>query len=72
MKPINFVTPHEEFCFNTAVYFTGIRGRTPKHRTREEFDSFQEAIDYATTFNDKRTMIYAVNAVGNNAHICNS
>ena len=31
-----------------------------------------DAKAYAATYGDKRTMVYAVNALGNSAHICNA
>ena len=68
---MNFQTPHEKFCFETATHFIAVRGRGAK-RTRERFSGFQESVNYASSFNDGRTMIYAVNALGNSAHICNA
>tara|TARA_R110000796_G_scaffold94486_1_gene199350 strand:- start:1799 stop:2008 length:210 start_codon:yes stop_codon:yes gene_type:complete len=69
---MNFQTPHEKFCFETATHFTAVRGRTESQRTNFRFCDFQEAIDYASTHSDGRTMIYAVNVLGNSAHICNA
>ncbi len=68
---IDFQTPHERYCFETATHFTACRGRGAK-RTKVRFTEFQEAIDYAHEQGDKRTMIYAVNVLGNAAHICNA
>ena len=62
---------HEQFCFDTAVSFNAIRGFGNK-RIRKEFTTFDDAIAYAATFGDNRTMIYAVNDLGNNAHITNA
>jgi hypothetical protein len=62
---------HEQFCFDTAVKFTAVRGMGAK-RTRKDFTTFDDAKEYAATFGDKRTMIYAVNDLGNNAHITNA
>ena len=66
-----FQTPHEQFCFETATHFTACRGRGAT-RTRETFDTWAEAVAYAQTQGDGRTMLYAVNALGNNAHISNA
>jgi len=66
------MTPHEEFCFNTAIYFTAVRGRTPSQRIKKQFKSLEDAKAFAAEFGDCRTMIYAVNELGNNAHICNA
>lgn len=68
---IIFQTPHEKFCFETATHFVAVRGRG-NQRTREDCASMDAAKDYAAGFNDKRTMVYAVNALGNSAHICNA
>jgi len=69
---MNFQTPHEKFCFETATHFTAVRGRTPSQRTKVRFCEFQDAINYAAQHGDNRTMIYAVNVLGNSAHICNA
>lgn len=66
------LTPHEQFCLDTADHFTVVRGRTPKQRTRERASSLDEAKALAAKHGDGRSMIYAVNAAGNNAHICNA
>ena len=62
---------HEAFCLNTATSFSAVRGRGA-NRTRKDFMSLEAAQAYATTFGDKRTMIYAVNGLGNSAHILNA
>lgn len=62
---------HEQFCFDTAIMFTAVRGFGTK-RVRKEFASFDEAVAYGATYGDKRTMIYAVNDLGNSAHITNA
>jgi len=62
---------HEEFCFKTAIMFVAIR-RIQGTKTRAEFTTIDEAKEYGGTFNDGRTMIYAVNNLGNNAHITNA
>lgn len=67
MKSLN---SHEAFCFATAATFSAVRGRGAS-RTRENFTSFDDAKAYAAQFGDKRTMVYAVNDMGNNAHIGN-
>ena len=65
------LTSHEQFCLDTADYFTAIRGRTPASRTRKEFATIDEAAEYAAGFGDGKTMIYAITETGNSAHICN-
>jgi hypothetical protein len=70
---MTFINPHEEFCFNTATSFAAVRGRIAAGtRTRKVFSSIDEATAYAQTFSDKKTMIYAINALGNSAHIFNA
>ena len=66
-----FETPHERFCFETATHFTAVRGRGQSRR-REQFTTFQDAWLYAAEFEGKLTMIYAINDLGNSAHICNA
>lgn len=68
---MTFTNAHEEYCFNTATSFSAVRGLGYK-RTRVDFNTFDKAKEYAIKFSDKRTMIYAINDLGNNAHICNS
>ena len=68
-----FDNPHEQFCFDTATHFSAVRGRIAAGtRTREEFTSLEAAKEYADGHGDGRTMIYAINALGNSAHICNA
>lgn len=61
---------YEQNCFDNATSFTAVRG-LGSNRTRKDFNSFDDAKSYAQTYNDKRTMVYAVTADGLNAHICN-
>ena len=68
---MNFTNPHEEYCFNTATSFSAVRG-IARTRKRQDFLTFEEALKYAEQFDDNKTMIYAINDLGNNAHICNS
>lgn len=63
---------HQLHCLNNAVYFTAVRGRNPSTRTRVQFDTIEEAQHYGRTFEDGRTMIYAVTAKGNADHILNA
>lgn len=62
----------QAYCFANAAYFTAIRGRDPRSRSRLEFASFDEAQKYARQFSDGRTMIYAVTAKGCSDHIANA
>jgi hypothetical protein len=68
---MTFTNTHEQFCFDTAVEFSAVRGFGGK-RTRKNFTQYQDAIKYAQTYGDKRTMIYAINAIGNSAHLLNA
>lgn len=68
---ITFTNPHEQFCYETAIKFSAIRGYGAK-RTRQEFTSAEDAKTYAKTFGDNKTMIYAINDLGNFAHIFNA
>lgn len=59
----------DAYCIANAAYFTAIRGRNPLTRSRVEFDSLDAAKEYAASFNDKATLIYAVTAHGRSAPI---
>lgn len=70
---MTFDNPHEQFCFDTATHFSAVRGRIAAGtRTREFFKTLDAAKAYGETYGDKRTMIYAVNSLGNSAHVCNA
>ena len=63
----------EQHCLTNAQYFTAIRGSRPSQRIRKEFDTLDQAIEYAEkTYGDNRTMIYAVTETGSHAHIQNA
>lgn len=64
--------PHEEFCLAQATHFVAARGRTPTQRTRETFATLPEALIFAAGHGDGKTMIYAITALGNSAHITNA
>ena len=63
--------PHETFCLDNAVSFTAVRGFGAK-RIRTDHATKAEAEAKAKTYGDGRTMIYAITAQGNSAHICNA
>jgi len=67
---VHFQTPHEQFCFETATGFNAVRGRGVS-RIKETFSTFASALEYADQYVDGRTMLYAINDMGNSAHICN-
>lgn len=66
------INPHEEFCLATAVLFTAVRGASPKSRVRYDVKTLDAAKAVGASYGDGRTMIYAINALGNSAHICNA
>jgi len=66
------MTPHEKHCFENAAYFTTVRGRSPVNREKHRHLTFEQAQEYAKSWGDGRTMIYAVTGSGRDAHICNS
>lgn len=68
---MNDLDTRQAHCFANAAYFTAIRGRDPRNRSRLEFASFDEAQQYARQFDDGRTMIYAVTSKGGSDHIAN-
>lgn len=61
-------TPYEQDVIDNAVEFTAVRG-VRSNREVERFATLQEAIAFAP--GDKRTMIYAVDANGLQAHVQN-
>jgi hypothetical protein len=63
--------PHETFCLTNASIFTAVRG-FGRNRTRTEHATRSEAEAEAAKHGDGRTMIYAITAQGNSAHICNA
>ena len=63
-------TPHEQFCFDTATHFTACRG-IGVSRTKRTFDTWPDAVTYAKSHGDGRTMLYAINDLGNSAHVGN-
>ena len=69
MKPL---TIHEEFCLRNAAHFVAARGRTPRDRTRQQFETLPEAQAFGAAIGDGRTMICAVTALGHSAHITNA
>jgi hypothetical protein len=71
-KNMTNLDTRQTFCLDNAVYFTAIRGRRPSTRTRMQFDTIEEAKQYAQQFGDGCTMIYAVTAKGSSDHIVNA
>jgi hypothetical protein len=65
-------TTHEQNILDRSAYFTAVRGRQVRDRTREVFATMAEAVAYAEAHGDGRTMIYAVTAEGRDAHIRNA
>jgi hypothetical protein len=63
--------PHEAMCLATATHFTACRGYG-NNRVRYDCKTMDEAVAVGEGFGDGRTMIYAVNALGNSAHIRNA
>jgi hypothetical protein len=62
----------EQNCLDNAQYFTAVRGNRPSQRTKQQFDTLDQAIEFAKTYGDNRTMIYAVTETGSHAHIQNA
>jgi len=67
---MEFTTPREKEVYSNAVAFTAVRGRGAQ-RVRFDCATIEEAALWAAEFGDSRTMIYAIDALGGNAHICN-
>jgi len=67
---MEFTTPREKEVYDSAVAFTAVRG-IGDQRVRFDCQTIEEAFALAAEFGDRRTMIYAIDALGGNAHICN-
>ena len=65
-------TTHEIFCMENADHYVAVRGSKPSNRIRREFPSLAAARAFAAAFGDRRTMLYAVTALGHSAHIENA
>lgn len=64
-------TTYETECLKAAISFTAVRG-FGRNRTREEFQTIEAARAAAAKHGDGRTMIYAITATGQSAHIENA
>lgn len=64
-------TTYEADCLAAAVSFTAVRGLGAK-RKREEHPSLEAARAAAKVYGDGKTMIYAITALGQSAHIENA
>lgn len=68
---INALEDFDRYCIQNATHFRCVRGLNPLTRTRENFPSLEQAKQYAATFGDRRTIIYAVTSNGRAAAIAN-
>lgn len=64
-------TTYEADCLANAVSFTAVRGLGAK-RQREDHPTLEAARAAAAKYGDRRTMIYAITATGQSAHIENA
>lgn len=64
-------TTYEADCLKNAVSFTTVRG-FGRNRTREDHATIEAAREAAARHGDGRTMIYAITANGQSAHIENA
>ena len=65
------MTGHEIFCLDNAASFTAVRGLGAR-RVRTEHETLDDALTEEARYGDGRTMIYAITAAGNSAHIRNA
>ena len=63
-------TTYEADCLAKAVSFTTVRG-FGRNRTRDDHATIESARAAAAKIGDGRTMIYAITATGQSAHIEN-
>lgn len=64
-------TSYEADCLAKAVSFTAVRG-FGRNRTREDHPTIEAARASAAKHGDGKTMIYAITALGQSAHIENA
>ena len=67
---ITFTTDYEKKIYDERTHFVAVRGKG-QNRTRCDFYTLEGCQEYAKGWDDKRTMIYAVNGMGSAAHIIN-
>ncbi len=67
---ITFKTDYEKKIYEERTHFVAVRGKGA-NRIRKECKTFFDVVDFARPYNDKRTMVYAVNELGSAAHIIN-
>ena len=65
------LNPREQYHLDNALHFNAVRGRSPRNRIKCQFHTLEDAREFAATFGDGRTMIYAVSEFGS-GHICNA
>lgn len=67
------LNPHEQWVAKTATHYTTIRG-VVSNRVRVEHPTLEACLGWAERNHgsDGRTMIYAVNHLGNHAHLRNA
>jgi hypothetical protein len=69
MTMYSTLTDFDQNCLDNAAYFTAVRGRDPRNRIRQQFDSLDAAKGFAAQWGDGSTIIYAVTAQGRSAPI---
>ncbi len=67
---ITFQTDYEKKIYDERTHFVAVRNKG-RNRTRYDFYTLEQCKAYAKNWDDKRTMIYAVNGMGSAAHIIN-
>jgi len=66
------MTGYEQHCLDSAASFSAVRGASPFNRIRGDFETMEQALAFADSFGDGRTMIYAITATSDSAHIRNA
>lgn len=66
------LTGRERAIVDCAVKWTAVRGRNPRNRARITVPTLADARRWAASWGDGRTMIYAVTADGQSAHVTNA
>jgi len=66
----DFQTEHERAVFERRTHFVAVRGKGA-NRIRKECKTFFDVVDFARHYDDKCTMVYAVDESGLSAHLTN-
>ena len=70
-EAMNNLTPREQEHLDKAIAYRALRKTCGTIHADERFDTLLQAQKFASSYGDKRTMIYAISEFGS-AHIMNA